>query len=910
MNRISLKKILSVLLILSMLFATFSVLCVTTKAAQNDGPVRYGYTTASENVKYVYDRIVEAIMADTPVSDISLEYERRISAEETQIAIFLVMSDYPECFWLENSYGTSKTGNYITLVRVYYSFTGSALTQAKADMEAAISEFMEGMPTNGTNYEKALFLHDAVATKVTYDLDSEYNQSAYSALVNRSSVCAGYAEAYQLLLRRAGIQAWTVTGSSRNVNHAWNVVWLDDNTCVYTDVTWDDPEDNLFRAYFNLSKAEMAVDHEVNKLFDEDGEPITVNTFVLPDCSHDDQSYFDVNSCELTLDSSVEEIAALLGPASNGKRTAIVYATDAVVTAWVQKNWEALYWKAGGLPGSIGSDIDTLHNEKHINLYGDFSTPGSHYVSIGVRIEDSDKILIGWGSGSVPQTVSDGMAIDKIIIVPNEGYYFPADYTVAPMNGVSVQRKSHSELWITGTPTGTAYFSLPAPTYGTPPAEDPVLPPVPTQPEPTPTATFTATGYDTGTLSGVSNGMAYRIGLGSWKSITTDTDTVELSGLTAKTIYIKKLGDGTTTTDSAAQSIQVTRAATPNPTVTQPSSVGGKGGIATTTAHQYSKNKTTWTDCTGAMTNLSSGTYYVRVKATGTVLASDYKTITINEYTPSVISVSGVSLDAALALNIGDTSTLNYTVLPSNATNQGVSFSSSNPTVATVDPYTGLVTGVSRGTAIITITTDDGSHTDTCVVTVSCEHDFSDTWSKNYQKHWHECSCGEKDDEADHSFGDWSVVDPATPSQNGSEKRTCVCGHFETRELIYVPDNSDDDHNNGNGGEGTGNGGNNTNTGGNTGDGDNAGGGNVNNDGNNTNTENTENQPEATDKATEPEANTEKGTETDASTEEETADEEELSVGCEATMNSGAMLLVVLCVLMSVVCFVPKKENN
>ena len=55
---------------------------------------------------------------------------------------------------------------------------------------------------------------------------------------------------------------------------------------------------------------------------------------------------------------------------------------------------------------------------------------------------------------------------------------------------------------------------------------------------------------------------------------------------------------------------------------------------------------------------------------------------------------------------------------PANATNQQVSWSSSNPNVATVDEY-GKVTGVSAGTAVITVTSADGGFTATCTVTVS-----------------------------------------------------------------------------------------------------------------------------------------------------------------------------------------------
>ncbi|GFR80783.1 Ig domain protein group 2 domain protein [Elysia marginata] len=61
--------------------------------------------------------------------------------------------------------------------------------------------------------------------------------------------------------------------------------------------------------------------------------------------------------------------------------------------------------------------------------------------------------------------------------------------------------------------------------------------------------------------------------------------------------------------------------------------------------------------------------------------------------------------------------TLRATVTPSNATNKTISWSSDNKTVATVSDK-GLVTGVSAGTATITVTTNDGNKTATAKITV------------------------------------------------------------------------------------------------------------------------------------------------------------------------------------------------
>jgi hypothetical protein len=74
---------------------------------------------------------------------------------------------------------------------------------------------------------------------------------------------------------------------------------------------------------------------------------------------------------------------------------------------------------------------------------------------------------------------------------------------------------------------------------------------------------------------------------------------------------------------------------------------------------------------------------------------------------------------ASLTLGVNATSTLSKTISPSNATNQAVTWSSSNTAIARVDAASGLVTGVAAGTATITVRTTDGAKTANATVTVT-----------------------------------------------------------------------------------------------------------------------------------------------------------------------------------------------
>ena len=82
------------------------------------------------------------------------------------------------------------------------------------------------------------------------------------------------------------------------------------------------------------------------------------------------------------------------------------------------------------------------------------------------------------------------------------------------------------------------------------------------------------------------------------------------------------------------------------------------------------------------------------------------------------VSVTGVSLDKTSAeLEVGGTLALKATVAPDDATNKNVSWSSSDENVATVKD--GTVTAAAAGSAVITVTTEDGGKTATCNITVT-----------------------------------------------------------------------------------------------------------------------------------------------------------------------------------------------
>lgn len=119
--------------------------------------------------------------------------------------------------------------------------------------------------------------------------------------------------------------------------------------------------------------------------------------------------------------------------------------------------------------------------------------------------------------------------------------------------------------------------------------------------------------------------------------------------------------------------------------------------VVVTSAQTSSDSGSTWTTVSTAITMVESGSSQCH----------------------QTVHVTGVTLNKnSMSLNSGSSETLVATVSPSNADDKSVTWSSNNTSVATVNS-SGLVSGVTSGSATITVTTTDGGYTAQCSVSVS-----------------------------------------------------------------------------------------------------------------------------------------------------------------------------------------------
>lgn len=133
-----------------------------------------------------------------------------------------------------------------------------------------------------------------------------------------------------------------------------------------------------------------------------------------------------------------------------------------------------------------------------------------------------------------------------------------------------------------------------------------------------------------------------------------------------------------------------------------------------------SKKGITWTSSDTSVATVSRGVVTGLKTGTATITAKTNDggyTATCNVTVWSK-PVTGIELSDE-KLNIGSflSKKLTAKIVPSDASDQGYTWSSSNPSVATVDS-SGLVYGASVGTAVITATSDEGGFTSSCAVSV------------------------------------------------------------------------------------------------------------------------------------------------------------------------------------------------
>ena len=161
--------------------------------------------------------------------------------------------DYLVNSFSERSFGVRVSSNG-TVVTCDITFDITYFTNAAQEktFKAEAKKVLDNLKLYGlTDYEKISRIYEYMVTHIKYDRvhlnDDSYllKQSAYASLVNKTSVCQGYASLFYYMSLSAGVDARVVQGNSYDTKigkygeaHAWNIVAID-GKYFYIDSTWD-----------------------------------------------------------------------------------------------------------------------------------------------------------------------------------------------------------------------------------------------------------------------------------------------------------------------------------------------------------------------------------------------------------------------------------------------------------------------------------------------------------------------------------------------------------------------------------------------------------------------------------------------------------------------------------------------
>lgn len=155
-----------------------------------------------------------------------------------------VLDDHPELFYVEGySYTKYTRGDKTVAIEFTGTYNQDAETvyARKLEIEQVVEELISPARDLEDDYDKIKYVYETLIERTDYNLESEDNQNIYSVFVNKSSVCQGYAKAFQYLMYRLDVECALVQGKvlETGEGHAWNLV-SSNGAYYYVDPTWGD----------------------------------------------------------------------------------------------------------------------------------------------------------------------------------------------------------------------------------------------------------------------------------------------------------------------------------------------------------------------------------------------------------------------------------------------------------------------------------------------------------------------------------------------------------------------------------------------------------------------------------------------------------------------------------------------
>lgn len=253
--KVLLKSFVSILLII-----LFTLPAISAAAESSDSGKVYSYIP---EVEEQYDGVEDFI------SDAIRNLKASINISSYKIPVSEIVSVFksavfsnPDIFYVDASYihyTYNKSNNIIKSIQPIYLFSASEIPSKIKKFNKAVNAFLSDIDDSMSETQKALAIHDKIALNCEYKLKGLISYTAYSALVDKKSVCEGYVRAYNYLLAKVGVDSKCINNNAKS--HCWNIVKID-GKWYHVDVTHDDPTPEtkgyVRHKYFLVSDKKLA----------------------------------------------------------------------------------------------------------------------------------------------------------------------------------------------------------------------------------------------------------------------------------------------------------------------------------------------------------------------------------------------------------------------------------------------------------------------------------------------------------------------------------------------------------------------------------------------------------------------------------------------------------------------------
>ncbi len=227
--------------------------------------------------------------------DLSKYQLSKADLESLSECFYQILNNCAELFYVEGAFSYTSSNNMILSFRPKYFMNEQQARQTLQEMDAVAKQAVDLVSDQMEDYEKALVVHDWLATYCEYDYENfqannvpDVSHRPDGALLHKIAVCDGYAKAYMYIMdNKLGIPCHVI--SSDSMAHAWNMLQID-GQYYHVDVTYDDPAwDSIGRVtHNNFLRSDQGIQQEDHYGWE--------SAYTADDTAYDDALWQDRNS--------------------------------------------------------------------------------------------------------------------------------------------------------------------------------------------------------------------------------------------------------------------------------------------------------------------------------------------------------------------------------------------------------------------------------------------------------------------------------------------------------------------------------------------------------------------------------------------------------------------------------------